>query len=266
MHLAYLLTSDSEYLEVAALIDSLIVEDDQVFVIHNNPKVMDRLRIYYGNHPEVHLYPAQDFALTGDLSLARGTLVMLREALESTFDYVINLTDGMAPIKPRDQLVSYLEEHPQDHYLIYSDEHKDPSLRKKYERYYPFTNLSYFQHEGFTRLLSKGLASIIHLFKKRNFPYTYVITSPWFVLSRATARLLVEHFGFLSQNFMLFWYPEEVWLGTMLEMLNHHEHINNDLRWLYPDGDFYPGISPAKGSQQPTGARPVFFAAKRSSE
>ena len=79
----------------------------------------------YGNEPSMHLVHKQEAALPGDLSLPRGMIISIADALEEEeengfkYDAFINLTDGMIPITKKKDLEDYLNKYPeQDIYYV----------------------------------------------------------------------------------------------------------------------------------------------------
>ena len=64
----------------------------------------------YMDYSRVHISHTQEFAQEGDMSMARGTLIQMKEAVQIGFDYYINLNDGMMPIKTREEITAFLEE------------------------------------------------------------------------------------------------------------------------------------------------------------
>ncbi|EFP59858.1 glycogen branching protein [Erysipelotrichaceae bacterium AF15-26LB] len=244
MRIAYLVHTDRNYEEIIELVNQLTKQEDHVFIMINDNDLRDQIFFVYADFPRVHISKRQEYGQSGDLSLARGTIIQMKEALEiGGFDYFINLTDGMMPVKPRTEIISFLKENNgKDFYYVSCDE--DQALRKKADRYYPFTNMLAFPTSKFIRALSKGTAAIFDLLHiKRNLTDHYSIGSPWFMLTRESANTLAEKFSYVADTFKLGWYPEEYYISMMMQKFVYVDgkedtHINKDLRAVGPDGSW----------------------------
>lgn len=244
MKIAYLVHSEREYDELVETINQLIRQGDHVFIMINDNDLRSKIHFVYADDRRVHISETQEFAQEGDLSLARGTIIQMREALQvGGFDYFINLTDGMMPIKARSEIVAFLEEHSgKDFYYIDRDEIEDPLLRKKALKYYTFTNLLSFPTSKFARWFTKANASFFYAIKlRRKSDECFIIGSPWFMLTKKTTMILAENMEYVSGMFKLSWYPEEMYIPMMIQKFVHQEkdssnHINNDYRVIGPDG------------------------------
>lgn len=241
MKIAYLMHSDREYDEVIETINQLTKQGDHVFIMINDDDLRDKIVFVYADYLRVHVSRKQEYGQEGDLSLARGTIIQMKEAMElGGFDYFINLTDGMLPLKTRSEIVAFLEEHPNDYY--YESSKSSEELIKKREKYYPFTNTLMFPTSKFMRGLSRGSAALFGLFGvKRKLEDDYRIGSPYFILRAETAKILTENFDYVSHSFKLCWYPEELYIPMMMHKfvyVNGKEdtHVNSDLRVIGPDG------------------------------
>ncbi len=241
MKIAYLVHSDREYDELVETINQLIKQDDHVFIMINDNDLRGRIHFVYAEDRRVHISEKQEFAQEGDLSMARGTMLQMKEAAElGGFDYFINLTDGMIPIKSRNEIVAFLEEHNgKDFYYVDRDEKQDPELRKKTLKYYTFTNLLSFPTSNFARGFTKLNARFLNLIGlRRTLEDTIMIGSPWFMISKKSALLLVDHVDYVSTNFKLSWYPEEMYIPMMMEKFvmknDSSNHINKDYRYIGP--------------------------------
>lgn len=246
MKIAYLVHSMREYDELIESINQLTKQGDHVFVMINDNDLRGKIHFVFAEDRKVHISELQEFAQEGDLSLARGTILQMREASElDEFDYYINLTDGMMPIKSRTEIVSFLEEHNgKDFYYIDRNEIEDPLLRKKALKYYTFTNLLSFPTGKFTRAFTKGNAAFFNAIGlKRKLSDVYSIGSPWFMLTKESAKGLVEVFDYVSTTYKLSWYPEEMYIQMMMEKFLHQNkdsanHVNKDYRVVGPDGSW----------------------------
>lgn len=246
MKIAYLVHSDREYDELVETINQLIKQGDHVFIMINDNDLRGRIHFVYSEDRRVHISEIQEFAQEGDLSLARGTIIQMKEAIElGGFDYMINLTDGMIPIKSRNEIIAFLEEHNgSDFYYIDRDEKEDESLRKKTLKYYTFTNLLAFPRSKFARSFTKANASFFNVIGlRRKLEDTIIIGSPWFMLTKKSAMLLVEHMDYVSTTFKLSWYPEEMYIAMMMKKYVNKDrdsstHINKDYRYIGESGSW----------------------------
>lgn len=244
MKIAYLVHSDREYDELVETINQLIKQQDHVFIMINDNDLRGRIHFVYAEDRRVHISEIQEFAQEGDLSMARGTMLQMKEAVElGGFDYFINLSDGMIPIKPRSEIIAFLEAHNgKDFYYIDRDETQDPSLRKKALKYYTFTNLLAFPKSTFAREFTKLNANFFNMIGlRRKLDDAFVIGSPWFMICKKSALLLVDHVDYISTNFKLSWYPEEMYIPMMMKKFvnmdkDSENHINNDYRYVGPNG------------------------------
>lgn len=249
MKIAYLMQSTREYDELIESINQLIRQGDHVFVMINDNDLRGKIHFVYAEDRKVHISETQEFAQEGDLSLARGTIIQMKEALEiDDFDYFINLTDGMIPVKPREEIIRVLESHAgKDFYYIDRNEKTDPELRKNALKYYTYTNLLSFPTSKFVRSFTKANATFLNVFGlRRKLEDTISIGSPWFMLSKNSAAKLAEVFDYVSTSYKLSWYPEEMYIPMMMEKYVHQtidseQHINKDYRAIGPDGKWIEG-------------------------
>ncbi len=252
MKIAYLMYSGRKAYDIIPVCRELVKQGDHCFIMVNDDGPRDEVTVAFGNDPRVHISRNQQFAQEGDMSLARGTLLQMKDALDydkAEFDYFINLTEGMLPTKPRSEIVKFLEENPGDHYYIDHDESTDPSLRKKALKYYPYTNMIVFPKNAWVRGNCKTMASFLNLFGlKRKQSDQFIIGSPWFIFTKETAQVLAEHYPYCSEHFKLSWYAEEMVYYMMIQKyITNHQHDNHDYRVIGPDGSWRPSF----------GARPV---------
>ena len=171
MTIAYLIHSERPYDELQELITQLTKQGDHVFIMINDNELRDQIAFTFMEYSKVHISQKQMYAQEGDLSLARGTLMQMKEALQlknQEFDYFINLTDGMVPLKSRMEILAYLKQYPdKDFFYVDRSEKDDPDLRKKTEKYYPYTNIITFPTNIFVRSMTRGMASILYAFHSK---------------------------------------------------------------------------------------------------
>lgn len=242
MKIAYLMYSDhNKANEIVATINELVKQGDHVFLMVNEPKIRDKVAVATINSRRIHISHNQEYAQEGDLSLARGTLLQMKEAVQfedETFDRFINLGEGMLPLMSRDKIVKFLEENDTDFYYVAATEKDDPTLRKTVVRYYPFTSIVDFANKKKFRRYNIHMAAFLNFFgSHRKLEDPIEIGSPWFILKRDTAAVLAENFAYCSENFKLGWYAEENVYPMMIHKFMPEEtHVNKDMRVIGPDG------------------------------
>lgn len=234
MKIAYLMHSDRKYDEVVETINQLTKQGDHVFIMINDDDLREQVQFVYMDYSRVHISHTQEFAQEGDMSMARGTLIQMKEAVQIGFDYYINLNDGMMPIKTREEITAFLEEqNGKDFYYVETSEKEEPALRKKTLKYYPFTNLLAFPRGKATRAITRGFGSLLYaLHIRRTLDDVIQIGSPWFMLTHTSAQILADNFDYCSTTFKLSWYAEEMYIPMMLDKFGNKcvEHVNNDYR------------------------------------
>lgn len=273
MKIAYLMHSERDYDELLESINQLTRQGDHVFIMINDNDLRGKIHFVYAEDRKVHISETQEFAQEGDLSLARGTIIQMKEALEyNEFDFFINLTDGMIPVRPRSELDAFLEEHKDtDFYYVDRDENEDPSLRKKASKYYTYTNLLTFPTGKFVRSFTKANASFLNLIGlHRKVEDMFIIGSPWFMLTKESAGKLAEVFDYVSSTFKLSWYPEEMYIPMMMKKYapeRHEKHCNMDYRVIGSDGNWIESQSARPLSAEVLLKYPeAFFGGKITSE
>lgn len=246
MKIAYLIHyTQKNYDEITENLDTLLDAGDDCYVIINDNNLRDDLMLAYVDEPRMHLIHKQEAALPGDLSLARGTILSIMEALDVekangiSYDAFINLTDGMIPVRPKKELEAYLTKHEnEDIYHIETTSAEDPSLVKRFEEYAFFTNSIDFQSSKIIQGMNKLTASVVSNFKHRKLEDTLVLTYPWFVLRHESAQALYDHFSYCSENFKMCMYPEELAIGTILHKYSSAPHHNACLWAVNEDGNY----------------------------
>ena len=245
MKIAYLMYSGRKLYDIIPVCRKLVKQGDHVFIMVSDDKARDEVTVAVSNNRKIHISRKLEFAQEGDMSLARGTLLQIRDALEieeEHFDYFINLTEGMMPVKTRKEIVSFLEENPGDYYYVDRSEKEDPSLRQKTLKYYAYTNLLAFPKSRWVRFNTKALANFLNLIGvRRTLEDEILIGSPWFILTNETAKALAENYAYCSDKFKLSWYPEEMVFSMMINKFHPGPHINRDLRVVGPDGCWVEG-------------------------
>ena len=261
MKIAYLMYSGRKFYDIVPVVRKLVKQGDHVFIMVSDDKARDEVTVAAAANRKIHISRKLEFAQEGDLSLARGTLLQIRDALDLEdvhFDYFINLSEGMLPVKTREEIVSFLEENPGDYYYVDRSEKEDPKLRKKTLKYYAYTNLLAFPKSRWVRGHTKVLANFLDLIGvRRTLEDEILIGSPWFILTGETAKVLAENYAYCSDKFKLSWYPEEQVFAMMLaKFLPDHSHINKDLRVVGPNGSWTEGQGPRALKEEVLNAHP----------
>ncbi len=243
MKIAYLMYSGRKAYDIIPVCRELIKQGDHCFIMVNDDGPRDEVTVAFGNDPRVHISRNQEFAQEGDMSLARGTLLQMKDAFayeDAEFDYFINLTEGSLPVKSRSEIVSFLENNPGDHYYVDHSEDTDPNLRKFALKYYCYTNMLVFPKNNWVRGNCKVMANFLNLLHiRRTLDDKFQVGSPWFILTKETAQVLVDNYPYVSENFKLSWYAEEMYIPMMIDkFMPGHTHDNNDYRVVGPDGSW----------------------------
>ena len=154
MKIAYLMHyMKNNFEEITENLDILINQGDDVYLMVNDDDLRDDLILSYCDTPQLHVAHHQQTALPADMSLPRGFIVLMKDALEYekedgsfTYDRFIIMTDGMIPTKSKAQLVEYLEAHEnEDIYYEVDNSEDNEEVKKRFENYAFFTN-SYDYH------------------------------------------------------------------------------------------------------------------------
>lgn len=275
MRIAYLLQTNRKYDEVVEMINQLVKQGDHVFIMINDNELRDEVGFVYVEHDRVHISKRQEYGDEMDMSLARGTVLQMVEALEMEdieFDYFINLTDGMIPVKTRSEIVKFLEENDgKDFYYVAREE--DEALLKRVSKYYCFTNLTKGYEKKINIFANKSFASFLSLIGvKRKLTDPYKIGSPWFILSRKSVTQLVQNFPYVSETYKLQWYPEELYIQMMMDKFVYtngdaSRHVNKDMRCVGPDGFWVEGKGARTLSEDVLNEHPdALFAGKITAE
>ncbi|NLC96695.1 MAG: beta-1,6-N-acetylglucosaminyltransferase [Erysipelotrichaceae bacterium] len=268
MKFAYLMYTDRDFFEISETISQLTKQDDHVFIMINDNSLRDKITIAFSRNKNVHVSTSQDYASVGDLSMSRGTILQLKESYERNdvfFDYYINLSDAMIPIKTREEIVEYLSNNPKDHYYIDSSETENPHLREVFEGYYTLTNIANFPTSKLTRNLTKGISKLLKTFNiQRKIKDKVFIGSPFFILKDDTVEKLAKHYDYVSSTFSMSWYSEEMYLFMMINKFisEDFDHINDDMRLLGPNGKWETSVNIQNVTREQILSTEALFAAK----
>lgn len=242
MKIAYLMYFDHDKAnEIAAIVNELTKQDDHVFLMINDAKIRDAVTMTYVQNRHVHISHKQEYAQEGDLSLVRGTLLQMKEAVEDeedVFDWFINLPEGMLPLTSREKITALLSGQDKDYYYVDEAKSADPATLKKALRYYPYTSVVDFAQKKKFRSRNQHMAAFLNFLGfRRKLEDPLRIGSPWFMLKRSTAEALVEHYAYASTYFKLGWYAEQYVIPMMIRRyLPDAQHVNADLRAIGPGG------------------------------
>lgn len=217
--------------EISENIDVLLHHGDSVYIIANEQSIRDDLMLAYADESRMNVVYEQDGALPADLSMPRGYLISLKEAFEKEddADYFITLSDGMIPLVKREVLVDYLQKYPTDIYHVLAKSSESKDLQRRLEHYAFFTNSYSFQTSKIIQAMERFTTRFVHLWKKRTFQDEVIQTLPWFILTRQSAQILVDHFSYCAQTFKMCAYPEELVIGTMLHHFSPVKHHDDNI-------------------------------------
>ena len=247
MKIAYLMHyMKNNFEEITENLDILINQGDDVYLMVNDDDLRDDLILSYCDTPNLHVAHHQQTALPADMSLPRGFIVLMKDALEFekedgsfTYDRFIIMTDGMIPTKSKAQLVEYLETH-EDEDIYYEVDNSDENVevKKRFENYAFFTNSYDFQKSKTIRAMNKMTSSLVHSFKKREIEDTIYISYPWFILTHESAKALADNLAYCSNTFKMCLYPEEMAIATMLHKFSNVDHHNENIWAVGKNGEY----------------------------
>ena len=170
------------------------------------------------------------FAQEGDLSSARCWLYQMKDALDKfDFDLCVNLSENVLPLTTNQEWVEMLEKSLTKNALSFEkDTNTDPELSATMKRYFFSTNSMKFAGSEKVRKRARITANLVYaLGFRRKFKDVVYEGEPWFVFDRNTVMNYCEHISYLTENFLLGWYPERVIFQTMWKKYLHHKEIDN---------------------------------------
>ena len=220
MKIAYLMHyMKNNFEEITENLDILINQGDDVYIMVNDDDLRDDLILSYCDTPQLHVAHHQQTALPADMSLPRGFIVLMKDALEYekedgsfTYDRFIIMTDGMIPTKSKEEINEDRVKHGKSPLCKVKNE----EVKKRFENYAFFTNSYDFQKSKTIRAMNKMTSSLVHSFKKREMEDTIYVSYPWFVLTHESAKALADNLAYCSNTFKMCLYPEEMAIATML--------------------------------------------------
>ena len=231
--------------ELTENLDILINQGDDVYIMVNEDDLRDDLILAYCDTPSLHVAHHQQTALPADMSLPRGFIVLMKDALEYekeadfTYDRVITMTDGMICTVSKNTLTNYLNEHEnEDIYYEVDNSDQNEEVKKRFEDYAFFTNSYDFQSSKTIRAMNKVTSKLVHSFKQRKTEDTIYVSYPWFILTHESAQILVDNLAYCSNTFKMCLYPEEMAIATMLHKFSPVNHHNENIWACGKDGEY----------------------------
>ncbi len=226
MKIAFLFHTSQWTRGLEQIIQAFTKEGHYVYLMINDAKQRKQIARDYKNNSHIHIELEYEYANSGDLSLPKFYLLMMRKGLlNPEIKYFIALQEHMAPLKTNAYIEDFLQEqYPANFYKIF-----EQSIDRKYlERYFPYTNLKSFSTSKLLQNWSKTTAALLSVLRiKRKPSQNIVVGSPYFMISDQGAHELVNQVEYLLDNFKLSWFPEQIALPTMLHKFTTQKHINN---------------------------------------
>ena len=226
MKIAFLFHTSQWTRGLEQIIQAFTKEGHYVYLMINDAKQRKQIANDFKNNPRIHIEIEYEYANSGDLSLPKFYLLMMRKGLLNyEIKYFVALKEQMAPLKTNTYIEEFLQEqYPANFYKIF-----EQTIDRKYvERYFPYTNLKSFSTSKLLQRWSKTTAAFLSVLRIKRKPSTdIVVGSPYFMISDQGARELVNQMEYLLDNFKLSWFPEQIALPTMLQKFTSQKHINN---------------------------------------
>ena len=237
MKIAYLMHyMKKNFEELTENLDILINQGDDVYIMFNEDDLRDDLILAYCDTPSLHVAHHQQTALPADMSLPRGFIVLMKDAIEYEkeagfqYDRFITMTDGMICTVSKNTLVDFLNQHQnEDIYYEVDNSDQNEEVKKRFEDYAFFTNSYDFQSSKTIRAMNKVTSKLVHSFKQRKTEDTIYVSYPWFILTHESAQVLVDNLAYCSNTFKMCLYPEEMAIATMLHKFSTIPHYNENL-------------------------------------
>lgn len=252
MKLGFLFYTHSMDQSLVRTVRSLTKWDHNVYLMINEEKDRQQARYHFSMNHRVHIENELEFANEGDLSLPRFYLHMMKKAvIEDTCDYVIALDKSMVPTISNEALENFFEKHYPTNFYYVSPQ---PPDSKRINRYYPYTNIKSFSTSKFTQGWSKATAAILNFFHITRKPLPNPqVGSAYFAMSAEGVRDILDYFSFLTDHFMLSWWPHQTGLIMLFEQFCQQPHENIEIAYYHPQ-PFTPfqALQPIKDEDVPT--------------
>lgn len=181
------------------------------------------------NH-NILLSTSTPFAQEGDLSVARCWLYQMKDALDKyDFDLIVNLSEKTLPTSTRADWEGMLEKSDIKNAIAFQrNSETDPELAATMKRYFFSTVAKKFAISERFRKHARRTSNLAYFvgFKRKLNDVVYE-GDPWFVFDRQTAMNFSANLAYLTETFLLAWYPERVIFQTMWKKFLNHKKIEN---------------------------------------
>ena len=230
MKIVYLIQGRDDPEQAIQLANALSI-DDYVVLTLNDSKWVDEAYYLFNRHRNIHLSTSTAFATMGDLSASRTWLYQLKEACDKfKFDYAINLTEHVMPVKSRDEIIQLLKQCDGDSvFSIQRNSEEDETLKKQVSQYFLGTNARQFAIRESYRKRMQSYANILYrIGLRRKLDFTVYEGEPWFALNYNMALAFGNELKFASEHFILSWFSERYVIQTMWKQFVAHQSFVND--------------------------------------
>ena len=204
------------------------------FFIHFDKKVKELPSwALDGSHPSVHVATKRRDIRWGDCSLANTELEMLRMAYETdNYDYFHITTGDTLPIKSRQQILGFFEEHKGKEFIKYMDfDHKN-----RVDDYYLLTRHFRDPLNKFCRKVNWWSNRI---FPKKTDSLIVKKSCQAGSITNGFCRLLLDKEGYLRKRFAHSYCSDEHLLGSMATTYGFADRVYPD-NMLLPQGCMVP--------------------------
>lgn len=229
MKICYLLQGRDEP-EIALQYAVALSKEDYVVLSLNDDKWRNEAYFTLVKNPNILLSTSTPFAQEGDLSSARCWLYQMKDALEKyDFDLCVNLTEKTLPTVSRETWVKMLTDQQITNAIRFDrDSETDPAFAATIKRYYMSTNSNKFAVSEKFRKNARRTADLIYAlgFRRKLTDVVYE-GEPWFVFDKNTASNFSANLVYLTEHFLLGWYPERVIFQTMWKKFLGHKQLEN---------------------------------------
>lgn len=229
MKICYLLQGRDEP-EIALQYAVALSKEDYVVLSLNDDKWRNEAYFTLVKNPNILLSTSTPFAQEGDLSSARCWLYQMKDALEKyDFDLCVNLTEKTLPTGSREAWVKMLGDQQITNAIRFDrDSETDLKFAATIKRYYMSTNSNKFAVSEKFRKNARRTADLIYAlgFRRKLTDVVYE-GEPWFVFDKNTASNFSTNLVYLTEQFLLGWYPERVIFQTMWKKFLGHKQIES---------------------------------------
>ncbi len=229
MKVCYLLQGQNDP-EIALQYAVALSKEDYVVLTLNDEKWRNEAYFTLVKNPNILLSTSTPFAQEGDLSTARCWLYQMKDALDKyDFDVCVNLTEKTLPTSTREEWVKMLETSLTQNAISFErNTDTNPELAATMRRYFMSTNNNKFSINEQFRKKARTTSNLLYLLGfRRKLKDTVYEGDPWFVFDKQTAMNFSTNLGYLTDAFLLGWYPERVIFQTMWKKFLPHKQIEN---------------------------------------